>query len=80
MRKIVEGVLIFDRQSERYQVNYGIEKYSDGLHCGECLAALDVKGRWINYRIEYCHEIQRWYLVGMNKKFSLDGAKVRYEI
>ena len=78
MRKIVEGVLIFDRQSERYQVNYGIEKYSDGLHCGECMAVLDEKRNWINCRIEYCHKNKRWYLVGMYENFSLDGAKVRY--
>ena len=47
-----QGVLVYDQQSERMDVRFGLEEYYGGLHCGTCM---DVKvgNRWKPTRIEY---------------------------
>ena len=31
------GALVYDKDDERFVVRYGLDDYSYGLHCGECL-------------------------------------------
>ena len=76
MRKI-EGILVYDYTSDRYQVEYGIETYTAGLHAGETLQA-EINGRWIDTRIEMSYPSNKWCLVGI--KESLNGLRVRYMV
>lgn len=73
-----QGVLVYDKQSERMDVRIGLEEYYGGLHCGTCM---DVKiaNRWKPTRIEYrWGEKKGWYLVGIPTD-SLVGLMVRLE-
>ena len=72
-----QGVLVYDQQSERMDVRFGLEEYSGGLHCGTCM---DVKvgNRWKPTRIEYDWGDQGWYLVGVPAN-SLVGLMVRMD-
>ena len=47
-----QGVLVYDQQSDRMDVRFGLEDYYGGLHCGTCM---DVKigSKWKPTRIEY---------------------------
>lgn len=74
----MEGILVYDAESSRYQVRYGLEHYSSGLHCGECLSVLGENGVWQDSRIEFSHEMGKWYLVGLHHQIMLDGLRVRY--
>jgi hypothetical protein len=78
MDNMREGILVYDQTSERYQIQYGTEDFSHGLHCGECLDVLQNGNQWIRCRMEFSHEQNRWYLVGTQPGFILDGATVRY--
>ncbi len=31
-----QGALIFDKESGRYNIRFGLNDYYGGLHCGEC--------------------------------------------
>ena len=31
-----QGALIFDKESGRYDIRFGLNDYHGGLHCGEC--------------------------------------------
>lgn len=78
MARNIEGVLVYDQREERYQICYGIETYTSGLHCGECLQVFGFDDEWHDSRIEFSHETKSWYLVGFGRDFRLQGAKVRY--
>ena len=57
-----QGVLVYDQQSDRMDVRFGLEDYYGGLHCGTCM---DVKigSKWKPTRIEYnWGEKEGWYL------------------
>ena len=47
-----QGVLIYDTESERMDVRFGLEEYYGGLHCGTCMDVF-VGNRWKPTRIEY---------------------------
>ena len=70
-----QGVLVYDPQSERMDVRFGLREYRGGLHCGACM---DVKvgNRWKPTRIEYDWDKQDWYLVDIAAD-SLIGLIVR---
>ena len=55
-----QGALIFDEQTDRYDIRFDLADYYGGLHCGETFDVM-VGGRWKPTRIEYG---ANWYLVG----------------
>lgn len=68
----MEGILVYDYSSERYQLRTGLEDYTDGFHCGDGLEVY-VKDKWIPTRFEHNGD---WYLVGV-EGLSLNGLKAR---
>lgn len=64
------GVLIFDNESDRYDILFDTNERYGGLHCGECLEVF-VNNEWKSTRIEYG---ENWYLVGID---GLDGLQAR---
>lgn len=72
MRK---GTLIRDLKTDRMVIRYGIEEYSDGLHCGTPLE-VKVGNHWRKTRIE--HNGSEWYLVGIRTE-QLESLNVRTE-
>ncbi len=55
-----QGVLIYDTESERMDVRFGLEEYYGGLHCGTCMDVF-VGNRWKPTRIEYDWGDKGWY-------------------
>ena len=45
------GALIFDEQTDRYDIRFNIADYYGGLHCGECFDVF-TGGKWKPTRIE----------------------------
>ena len=73
-----QGVLVYDQQSDRMDVRFGLEDYYGGLHCGTCM---DVKigSKWKSTWIEYnWGEKEGWYLVDVPVE-SLVGLTVRMD-
>ena len=70
-----QGVLIYDTESERMDVRFGLEEYYGGLHCGTCMDVF-VGNRWKPTRIEYDWGDKGWYLVGIPTS-SISGLRVR---
>ncbi len=66
-----EGILIYDYETERYDIRFGLEDYYGGLHCGECFDVF-INGAWKSTRIEFSND---WYLVSI--KTDLQGLRVR---
>jgi len=78
MSKIIEGYLAYDFKDQRYQVCYGIEQYTPGLHCGEVLEIfVPERNKWERGRLEMSVQGE-WYLYGV-PDVLLSGARVRYE-
>ena len=69
-----QGALIYDKESGRYDIRFGLNEYYGGLHCGECFDVF-AGGRWNPTRIEM-GDRDKWYLVGI-KTDTLDGLRVR---
>lgn len=69
----MEGRLGYNDELERYGVLVSDLWQKDGLHCGECFDIF-INGEWISDRIEYNHEIKKWYLV----KSKLVGEELEY--
>ena len=69
MRK---GTMIYDAESGRMDIRFGLEEYYGGLHCGECKDILIGK-QWTPTRIEMGDD---WYLVGIRTD-RLEGLQVR---
>ena len=69
-----QGALIFDEQTDRYDIRFDLADYYGGLHCGETFDVM-VGGRWKPTRIEMNPE-QEWYLVGV-RAGDLNGLRVR---
>lgn len=67
-----EGNLFYDKESGRYDIQFGMESYYGGLHCGECFE-VKINDVWVPVRIEMDED---WYLVGLPLK-RLDGLTVR---
>lgn len=67
------GTLIYDPNSDRMDVRFGVEEYYGGLHCGECFDVL-IGNHWKPTRIEMA---ETWYLVGV-KITDLVGLRVRF--
>ena len=51
--------MIFDEQTDRYDIRFDLADYYGGLHCGECMEVF-VGDKWKPTRIEYG---ENWYLV-----------------
>ena len=66
------GALIFDEQTDRYDIRFDLADYYGGLHCGECMDVF-TGGKWKPTRIEYG---DNWYLVGIRAE-DLNGLRVR---
>ena len=43
-----QGALIFDEQTDRYDIRFDLADYYGGLHCGETFDVM-VGGRWRPY-------------------------------
>lgn len=67
-----QGALIFDEQTDRYDIRFDLADYYGGLHCGETFDVM-VGGRWRPTRIEMA---ENWYLVGIHAN-DLSGLRVR---
>lgn len=67
-----QGALIFDEQTNRYDIRLDLADYYGRLHCGECFDVL-IGGRWKPTRIEMADD---WYLVGIRAD-NLSGLRVR---
>ena len=67
-----EGTLVYDRETDRIDVRFGLEDYYGGLHCGTTMD-VNINGKWVPTRIEMGND---WYLVGV-KTGSLPGLIVR---
>lgn len=67
-----KGNLIYDSESGRMDIRFGLEDYYGGIHCGECMDVL-VGDEWIPTRIEMADD---WYLVGIHTD-RLAGLTVR---
>ena len=67
-----QGALIFDEQTDRYDIRVDLADYYGGLHCGETFDVM-VGGRWRPTRIEMA---ENWYLVGIHAD-DLSGLRVR---
>ncbi|MFT3951749.1 MAG: DUF5348 domain-containing protein [Oscillospiraceae bacterium] len=67
-----QGILVYDTETDRMDVRFGLEEYYGGLHCGTTME-VQINGRWIPTRIEMG---QDWYLVGI-KTARLPGLTVR---
>lgn len=70
--KMKQGTLIYDQTTDRMDINFGIEEYYGGLHCGEIFEVY-INDTWIPTRIEYKYD---WYLVGLSEK-NITGLSVR---
>ena len=64
------GALIFDEQTDRYDIRFDLADYYGGLHCGECMEVF-AGGKWKPTRIEYG---ENWYLVGIRAE-DLNGLR-----
>lgn len=67
-----QGSMIYDKESRRMDIRFGLEEYYGGLHCGECMDVL-IEDKWIPTRIEMD---DGWYLVGIHTD-QLVGLTVR---
>ena len=67
------GALIFDEQTDRYDIRFDIADYYGGLHCGECFDVF-TGGKWKPTRIEMS-AAQEWYLVGIRAE-DLNGLPI----
>lgn len=66
------GSLVYDNESGRMDIRFGLDKYYGGLHCGEGMEVLNDE-EWIPTRIEMNND---WYLVGIDTD-QLVGLTVR---
>ena len=69
----MQGALIYNDQTDRMDIRFGINDYYGGLHCGDCLDVM-VNNRWHPTRIEYFDG--KWVLIGI-KAINLVGLRVR---
>lgn len=81
MKELREGTLVYDPNSDRYDICFGPEEYYGGLHCGEQfkvqICSSETTGEWtpVPVRIEFDWSKQAWYLVGL-KGLELSGLRV----
>lgn len=68
-----QGALIFDEQTDRYDIRFDLADYYGGLHCGETFDVM-VGGRWRPTRIEMA---ENWYLVGKETIDSYNQSENR---
>ena len=69
-----QGALIFDEQTDRYDIRFDLADYYGGLHCGETFDVM-VGGRWRPTRIEMA---ENWYLVGIHAD-DLSGLRCGFK-
>ena len=67
-----QGTLVYDYETERMNIRFGLEDYYGGLHCGTTMEVF-LNGKWIPTRIELGSD---WYLVGV-KTEDITGLMVR---
>lgn len=67
-----QGILIYDTQSRRMDIRFGLEEYYGGLHCGTCMDVM-IGRKWVPTRIEMNGD---WYLAGVDTD-DLVGLRVR---
>lgn len=70
-----KGVLVEEQGTNRLSIRYGLDDYSDGLHCGDCMG-VKVGGHWKQTRLELGEH--GWYLVGVRTD-SIIGLQVRVD-
>lgn len=76
---MIEGVLGYNRENDRYGLLQSDLWLIDGFHCGENIE-IKLDGEWIHTRFEYDWERQEWYLVGTDLRGSnIDYVRARVE-
>ena len=66
------GILIYNSDTDRMDIRFGLEDYYGGLLCGSPMEVF-VNNEWIHTRIEMNDD---WYLVGI-KISPISGLQVR---
>jgi hypothetical protein len=63
------GKLYYDTAIERIDIKFEDGTYYGGLHCGESIEFLKdnlwTDAEWLSTRIEFDHDTDDWYLVGL---------------
>ena len=67
-----QGALIFDEQTDRYDIRFDLADYYGGLPCGECFDVM-IGGKWRPPRNDMA---ESWYHVGILDD-ALYGLRVR---
>ena len=67
-----QGALIYNQETARYDIRFGLTDYHGGLYCGTGMDVM-IGGKWVHTRIEFS---DRWYLVGIKTEI-LDRLRVR---
>ena len=70
-----QGVLYFNKNSNRFDIRFDINDYYGGLYCGDSFEVF-ADGKWTSTRIEMNYETSEWYLVGILSN-DLNGLIVR---
>ena len=66
------GVLVYSKETDRFDIRFDFDDHYGGLHCGQCLD-VQIDGRWVPTRIEMSSD---WYLVGIETD-NLVGLSAR---
>lgn len=63
----------YNYENDRYGILEHDLWVNEGLHCGDCVEIL-IDGEWIQDRIEYDHNIEKWILA----KSGLKGEELEF--
>ena len=67
-----QGILVYDQETGRMDIQFGADDYYGGLHCGTTMEVF-IGAQWVSTRIEYAGD---WFLVGIEVT-NLNLLKVR---
>jgi len=79
MAKIVQGRLGYNSTNKRYGLLVCDLWETTGFHCGECLEVL-VNDAWVQTRMEFSLDSQKWYLVGTPYFGDLEYIQARIKV
>lgn len=76
---MLTGKLFYNSMSERLDILLDNGTLYGGLHCGRGLK-INKDGKWIDTRVEFSHESDDWYLVGLYRPGEIPyDLRVRIE-
>ena len=70
-------MFMFNKETQRYDICFGVGDYYGGLHCGDCFEIF-FDGKWVKTRLEMNVMNNEWYLVGIptSIKGKAFGARI----